>query len=462
MGDVEEVSKFVKELTDQEVKDLLYDYKTWARPNQLAPGGDWTIWLLMAGRGFGKTWTGAQWAIDKAKALPGSYGALISMDAGSARDVMVEGASGILACSHPDFMPEYQPSKRRIVWPNGSVATIFTSQSPEDLRGPQHHWCWSDETCAWDNVKATWDMMMFGLRLGINPQCLVTTTPKPIPLIRKLMDEAESNAGRVVMTRGTTYENRANLAKSFFKEIITQYEGTALGRQELNAEYISAEETGIIKRSWFKLWPSEKPLPKFEYIVQSYDTAYTEKTENDPTACTVWGVFEEPANPGVFSAMMLDAWSEHMGYPALREKVKSEWDAVYGDKEKQADAALIEEKGSGISLIQDLRIARVPVVPYNPGNADKMQRLHAVSHLFFNGRIWLLESTNKKGKPVTWADDAVSQLCSFPLVEHDDFVDSTTQALRLLRDQHWLKIDRPDDGEVDYYNEHKRVNPYGE
>jgi predicted phage terminase large subunit-like protein len=594
VGEVEAVSDFLNSLSDKEAIALYYDWRTWARPNQLAPPGDWTIWLLMAGRGFGKSRSGAEWVIEKARETPESRGALISMDAGSARDVMLEGESGILACSPPDFMPNYEPSKRRITWPNGSSATIFTSVSPEDLRGPQYHWGWCfvagtkvqtpsgavniedllpghvvmtssgpqpvlrclaseekevhrlllsngvelvgtpdhpiftncgwkplcevtpddimlsydewgptntvqlravtrsvntglkqrvynltvdgshdyfangvlvhncDEMASWENVQMTWDMFMFGLRLGRNPQCVVTTTPKPIPLVRKLVDEATLNpGGRVVITRGTTYDNRANLASSFFKEIITQYEGTALGRQELNAEIIDPEESGIIKRSWIQLWPHETPLPRFQTIVQSYDTAFTEKTENDPTACTVWGIFEEPKNPGVYSAMLLDAWSEHLPYPQLREKVKTEWGSQYGEHENKADVVLIEEKGSGISLIQDLRMAKVPVRPYNPGRSDKMQRLHTVSHLFYNKRVYVPESSKEGGKPVKWAGEMISQLCAFPLVEHDDYVDSTTQALQLLRDQYWLVVD-PDDtpDEVDYHANKKKANPY--
>lgn len=465
MGEVEQVTKFIDGLSDAEAVRLYYDWTTWARPNQLAPPGDWTIWLLMAGRGFGKSRSGAEWVIEKARSMPGSYGALISMDAGSARDVMLEGESGILACSPPDFMPNYEPSKRRITWPNGSTATIFTSMSPEDLRGPQFSWGWLDETASWSNVQLTWDMFMFGLRLGRNPQCVVTTTPKPIPLIKKLIDEAAKNpGGRVVVTRGTTYENRANLASSFFKEIITHYEGTALGRQELNAEIIDPEESGIIKRSWLKIWPRETPLPKLHLIIQSYDTAYTEKTENDPTACTVWGVIEEPTNPGVFSALLLDAWCDHMTYPDLRDKVKAEWKSEYGDKQVRADMLLIEEKGSGISLIQDLRLAKIPVQPYNPGRADKVQRLHAVSHLASNGRVYVLESAKNAGKPVSWAVDFIAQLCSFPLVEHDDYVDTFTQALQLLRDQCWLSVDLEEDEpyEVDYAKKHRPPNPYGQ
>lgn len=598
MGEVELVSKLVDTMTDEEVIKAYYHWPFWARPNQLAPEGDWTIWLLMAGRGFGKSRSGAEWVIQKARDLPGSYGALISMDAGSARDVMLEGESGILACSPPDFMPNYEPSKRRITWPNGSSATIFTSVSPEDLRGPQFSWGWCfpagtkvaspdgylniedikigdvvwsssgpqrvlvasctgiretyrlrlndgselvgtgdhpvytdrgwtplrdvtpdavmlsfdqwaatsptnaiplravakpektglmqkvynvtvegshdyfangvlvhncDEMAAWQNVQTTWDMFMFGLRLGVNPQCVITTTPKPIPLIKKLLDEATANPnGRVVVTRGTTYENRANLAPPFFKHVVAQYEGTALGRQELNAEIIDPEETGIIKRSWIKLWPSLVPIPKLHMVIQSYDTAYTEKTENDPTACSVWGVFEEPGTPGVFSAILLDAWSDHMSYPQLRDKAKSEWMAVYGDKQVNADVVLIEEKGSGISLIQDLRLAKIPVRPYNPGRADKTQRLHAVSHLFYNERIYVPESSKYAGKPVTWADGLIAQLCAFPLVENDDYVDTATQALQLLRDQHWLSVDPPDESDEFGHNviRNRRGNPY--
>lgn len=457
MGDLGEVGKFIDSLTDREVVELFYDWKSWARPNQLAPEGDWTIWLLMAGRGFGKSRSGAEWVIEKAKNNPGCRIALISMDAGAARDVMVEGESGIVACSPPTFVPKYEPSKRRITWSNGSTATIFTSVSPEDLRGPQHSYAWLDEMAAWQNVQLTWDMIMFGLRLGKNPQCVITTTPKPIPLIKKLIDEADKNpGGRVTVTRGTTYENRANLASSFFKEIITQYEGTALGRQELNAEIIDPEETGIVKRSWIKIWPKDKKVPKFHTIIQSYDTAYTEKTENDPTACTVWAVIEESA--GVFAALLLDAWSEHLSYPALREKVKKEWESEYGDSEVRASTMLIEEKGSGINLIQDLRQGGVPCLSYNPLRADKIQRLHAVSHLFYHGRVYVMESSKTPGKPVTWANEMLSQLCAFPLVEHDDYVDSTTQALKLLKDQQWLSVDL--DEEEEYVVKSKRTNPY--
>lgn len=463
MGDIDEISKFIDSLTAREVVSLYYDWKTWARPNQIAPPGDWTIWLLMAGRGFGKSRSGAEWVIQKARDLPESRGALISMDAGSARDVMVEGESGILACSPPDFMPNYEPSKRRLTWPNGSTATIFTSVSPEDLRGPQHHWVWADEMSSWVNLQNSWDMIMFGLRLGRNPQIAITTTPKPVPLVRKLVDEATANPnGRVVLTRGTTYENRDNLAISFFKEIVTQYEGTALGRQELNAEIIDPEETGIIRRSWINIWPKDKPLPHFVTIIQSYDTAFTEKTENDPTACSVWGVFEDEKKSGYHNVMLLDAWSDHLMYPQLREKVKSEWNSQYGDHGDQANTILIEEKGSGISLIQDLRLAKIPVVPYNPGRADKMQRLNTVSHLFFHGKIYVPESSKVPGSPVNWSNELISQLCAFPLVEHDDYVDSTTQALQLLRDQMWLTVDINDEPDEVEYNTSKRSNPYSE
>lgn len=460
MGSPDELRKFIDSLDPNEVKALLYDWETWARPNQLIPTGEWwTHWLILAGRGYGKTRTGAETV--NAWAKSGKYGriALVAEDAGDARDVMIEGESGIMACSPPWFRPVYEPTKRRLTWPNGAVATVFADSDPEALRGPQHDAAWLDELAKWTYARDTWSNLMFGLRLGKQPRTIITTTPRPIPLVRDLVAREGKD---VIITRGTTYENRANLAESFFTEIITEYEGTTLGRQELYAELIDPEESGIIKRSWFKLWPNDRALPRFKIIVQSYDTAFTDKTENDATACTVWGVFEEPNNPGVFSVMLLDAWSDRLQYPDLRERVKKEYQAVYGDHEARTDYVLIEEKGSGISLIQDMRMARVPVQTYNPGRADKTQRLNAVSHLFSNGRVYLLESNKGGGKPVSWSNDMLAQLCAFPLVEHDDYVDSTTQALQLLRDQQWLVVDLFSDDEfIDYHARRKaRINPY--
>lgn len=205
-----------------------------ARPKQLPPDSvDWQYFLLLAGRGFGKTRAVAEWANKKARLLPGSRGAIVARTAADARDVLVEGESGILACAPPEFKPIYEPSKRRLTWPNGSTATIFSAEKPDLLRGPQFHWAVADELAAWRYPEA-WDMLQFGLRLGDNPQCAIATTPRPTAVIKELMEDEGC-----VVVRGTTYENRANLARSFFRRIIKRYEGTRLGRQELLAEILT-------------------------------------------------------------------------------------------------------------------------------------------------------------------------------------------------------------------------------
>jgi phage terminase large subunit-like protein len=219
------------DLTDDELAALEFDWRFWARPEQLAPPGDWAFWLVLAGRGFGKSRTGAEWV----RELKESCGriALVAPTAADGRDVMVEGVSGILACSPPWDRPTYEPSKRRLTWRNGAIATLYSGEDPEALRGPQFGAAWADELCAWQYAQETWDMLQFGLRLGQNPQCVITTTPKPLQVLKALL----ANPAAVV-TRGSTYDNRANLAEGFFKQIISRYEGTRLGRQELNAELL--------------------------------------------------------------------------------------------------------------------------------------------------------------------------------------------------------------------------------
>jgi phage terminase large subunit-like protein len=205
-----------------------------ARPNQLPPDGDWQVWIMLAGRGFGKTRVLSEMA--NAWALSGvcKRMALVAATAADGRDVMVEGESGILACAPPWCMPEYQPTRRRVIWPNGAIATLYSAEEPERLRGPQHDGALCDELGSWRD-QATWDMLMFGLRLGTNPRVVIATTPRATRLIRQLV--AREGQG-VVITRGSTYENRANLAPGFFDSIVSRYEGTRLGRQELHAELL--------------------------------------------------------------------------------------------------------------------------------------------------------------------------------------------------------------------------------
>jgi phage terminase large subunit-like protein len=224
---------FFAECTPEELAALEYDWTGfWARPNQLPPPGQWKVWLILAGRGFGKSRTGAEQVLAWAKTSKRRI-ALVAETAADARDVMVEGESGILACAPPWCQPKYEPSKRRLTWPNGTLATTYSGDAPEQLRGPQHHYAWCDEVAKWKYVGESWDNLELGLRLGEHPQIVATTTPRPIPLLRQLL----ADPGTVV-TRGSTYENTVNLAATFKARILSRYEGTRLGRQELHAEIL--------------------------------------------------------------------------------------------------------------------------------------------------------------------------------------------------------------------------------
>jgi predicted phage terminase large subunit-like protein len=454
--DPSNLREFIAELSNEEAIELYYDWQTWARPNQFVPPGDlWTIWLILAGRGWGKTRCGAEFVRFHVERGLASRIALIAEDAGDARDVMIEGESGILAISHPKCKPVFVPSKRRIEWPNGAIATIYSDNDPETLRGPQHDLAWVDELAKFRNAEDMWSNLMFGLRLGQKPRVCVTTTPKPIPIVRKLI-----NDDRVYLTTGTTHENFNNLAPTFRDEIISQYEGTRLGRQELYAEVIDPEDYGIVKRDWFRLWDADRPLPEFIYILQSYDCAYTEKTINDPTACSVWGIFK-PSDDSPMCAMLIDCWEDFLAYPDLRPRVIDEFKSIYGEPGKKVDLVLVEDKASGISILQDLQRAQVPCRSYNPGRADKVQRLHLVANIIRNGRVYIPESTVHPGEPRDWAEPLVSQICSFPEAERDDLTDTTTQALRLLRDMGFLNFDPVPEDEYDE-DRGKRVNPYAQ
>ena len=254
-----------------------------------------------------------------------------------------------------------------------------------------------------------------------------------------------------------------------FRSQILQYEGTNLGRQEIHAEIIDPEEGGIVKRDWFRLWPASKPFPRLEFIIQSYDCATSDKTYNDPTGSITLGVFK-PMDGGM-SVLILDCWQEHLQYPDLRPKVIDEYETVYGEGKdrKLVDTILVEDKSAGISLIQDLQRAHLPVHAYNPGRADKVQRLSIVANIIRAGRVWVPESSKKAGFVRDWAEGMVSQICSFPEgTVHDEFVDCISQGLRYLRDAGWISIDAPPREEIEQeditdaeiYNKRSRENPY--
>ncbi|HEX5705604.1 MAG TPA: terminase family protein [Pyrinomonadaceae bacterium] len=214
-----------------------------ARADQRPPDGDeWDQWVALAGRGWGKTRTGAEWAIAQARVY--DRGALVGPTAGDARDVLVEGESGIMACAPTAFRPVYEPSKRRLTYPNGAQQAVYSADEPDRLRGPQHHYAWADELAAWKRLQYAWDMLMMGLRLGDHPRVCVTTTPRPLPLIKELV-----KSDRSVVVRGSTYDNLHNLAPTFRRTVLDRYAGTVLGRQELDAEILEDLPGALVRRA---------------------------------------------------------------------------------------------------------------------------------------------------------------------------------------------------------------------
>ena len=433
--------------------------------------GDYDTMLMLAGRGAGKTYTASNWIGQRAALFSGTRWLVTAPTPNDIRATCFEGDSGLLNIIPNSLIDTYNKSLFEIHLKNGSIIQGIPGSEPERYRGKQFHGAWFDELAAFDYLDDAWDQAQFTLRLR-DPrfprvQQIVTTTPKPRELIVDLNEGKVG--GDVYVVNASSYDNRANLSSSFFKALET-YEGTDLGKQEIYGAILDPEDAGIVKRKWFKLWPANKPTPKLEYVIASYDPATSEKTTNDPTACTVWGIFE---NTDVGTCIiMLDAWDEHMSYPELRRKVINDYkEVIYGSdndfaKGRKADLILMEDKSAGISLIQELQGAYVPVRGYNPGKADKVQRVNIVAPLIAKGKVYIPEDAEIKNDVAHWAKRFIRQVCSFPEAKgHDDYVDSLSQALRVLRDSGWIQLDALPSRDYSYSDDEaakKRYNPYAQ
>lgn len=238
-----QVRQLLASLSQDDARRLYYHWPFWAREEQLEPVGDWVVWLLNAGRGFGKTRTGAETVIERVRSKGARRVALVGQTKADVRDTMIElGDSSILQVSPPWFMPKYEPSKRRLTWPNGAIAMIYSGDEPGQLRGPQHDFAWVDELAKFKYPDDTWSNLEFGLRVGDDPRVVVSTTPRPIPIIKQLIADAST-----VVTGGPTYANLHHLAPAY-RRIIAKYEGTRLGRQELNAEILEDNPNALWSR----------------------------------------------------------------------------------------------------------------------------------------------------------------------------------------------------------------------
>ncbi len=343
-----------------------------AREEQRPPtDDDWLVWLLLAGRGFGKTRTGAETVRAGIESGNVKRVALVAPTAADVRDVMVEGESGILAVSHPE-KPIYESSKRRLTWSNGGIAMCYSADEPERLRGPQHDFAWCDELGAWRYGQEAWDMLMLGMRLGDRPRVIVTTTPKPLRLIRDL---AAAPTTRV--TRGSTFANKDNLAPGFVSAIVRKYQGTRLGRQEIYAELLEQADGALWTRAQLeaaRIAPAARPAMK--RVVVAIDPAVTAGDHSDETGIVVAGIGTDDLvyilgdASGRFTA---DEWARR----AVRLYREHEADRVIGEVNNGGDLV-----GLTLRTVDDS-------IPFKAVTATKGKRIRAepVSALYEQNRV---------------------------------------------------------------------------
>src|SRR5579859_85430 len=360
---------FIETLSDEEALHLTYMWEAWARDKQLEPPGNWTTWLLLAGRGFGKSRTGAEWIRSQVERGICGRLALVARTAADVRDVLVEGESGIMAISPPWFMPRYEPSKRRLTWPNGAQATTYSAEEPDALRGPQHDGAWADELAAWQNPDA-WDQLMFGLRLGKQPRVVGTTTPRVTPLVKALAKSPTTH-----LTTGTTYENKSNLAPTFFTEVIKKYEGSRLGRQELLAELLEDAESALWKRSLIE----EQRVtnhPSLMRVVVAVDPAVSDQEESAETGIVVAGVGSD-GHGYVLDDMSVQASPHQWALQVVAAYYKYHADRIIG------------EQNNGGQLVEANLRTVDPSISYTQVYASrgKYTRAEPVSALYEQGRV---------------------------------------------------------------------------
>lgn len=271
-SDRDQLTALVAQLSEDECHEWRWNWDIWGRRTQQPPPGDWRVWLVMAGRGFGKTRLGAEWVRAQAEADPEARIALVAASLHEARSVMVEGESGLLSIGAPWRRPTYESSVRRLVWPNGASAYLYSAGEPESLRGPQHSHAWCDEIAKWDNASnratATWDNLLMGLRLGAEPRLVATTTPRPVPLVTRIIGEGD--AGGVVLTRGSTFDNAANLPARFIAAMRRTFGRSLLGRQEIDGELIEDLRGALWSRALIERG-REKLAPPCTRVVVAVD-----------------------------------------------------------------------------------------------------------------------------------------------------------------------------------------------
>jgi phage terminase large subunit-like protein len=283
---VSEQQAAISGLTDAQAASLLHDWVFWARPEQLTPEGNWRNWLILSGRGWGKTRTGGEFIRSEVERLgTGTRVAIVGQTVADVRKVMMEGESGLLACYPESKRPVYVPSKGEIYFPNGALGLTYSGDSPGQLRGPQHHVYWADELAKWQYPIEAWDNLELGLRLGTHPRGVITTTPQPIKVIRDLQKDSMT-----AITRGSTFDNSANLPEAVLQRFRDKYEGTRIGRQELYGEVLDDVPGSLWTRALIEaMRRPRRPWPECSRIVVAIDPAVTSGEDADETGIIVAG-----------------------------------------------------------------------------------------------------------------------------------------------------------------------------
>jgi len=367
-----------KELQPHELKALgSWHWECWARDEQMPPDGEWRVWLICAGRGFGKTRAGAEWVRDVARHDPAARIALVGASHAEVRSVMVEGESGVLAASPGALTPEYEPSLRRLQWPNGAQAFLYSVAEPESLRGPQHTHAWCDEIAKWDNAGgraiAGWDNLQFGMRLGEHPRVLATSTPRSVPLMLRLMDEARS--GAVVVARGRTADNAGALPTVYYDAMLDQFGGSALGRQELDGEMLREAEGALWTRALLERCREVMPECLRVRTVVAVDPPAGEKGD----ACGI-----------VVAALLEDGNAVVLADASVERASPEKWARAVANAARAWGAdRVVAEANQGGAMVRAVLQAADQMLPVKAVHASKgkVARAEPVAALYEAGRV---------------------------------------------------------------------------
>ncbi|MCK0166898.1 terminase family protein [Jannaschia sp. S6380] len=373
---------FLRELSDNEAAALPYLFDFWALDHQLPPEGDWRTWVILGGRGAGKTRAGAEWVraqVEGARAMQAGRArrvALVGETYDQVRDVMIEGESGILRCSPPDRRPVWKATHRKLIWPNGAEAQAFSAHDFEALRGPQFDAAWVDELAKWKRAEEAWDMLQFCLRLGDNPRAVVTTTPKNVPVLKDMLGRPGT-----VSTHAATEANRANLARGFLAEVMARYGGTRMGRQELEGLLLEDIE-GAFWTSGLLDALRVEDVPAFDRVILGVDPAVTSSGASDETGIVVVGAVTQ-GPPKDWRAYVLEDATVSAASP-------SEWAmAVAAAYDRWGADRVVAEGNQGGDMIEAVLRQVAPLVSYRKVTARRAKgaRAEPVAALYEQGRV---------------------------------------------------------------------------